>query len=185
MCFTQMCITVGSVLTKVSSLFKCHFLPKGCWDNATEAEKGGRRRERKHEVQVKNEAPRCIQLSVSRTCSRSAFFLTVMRKNLLFLSRLENLGSYTLPYGKWHCLLELILYSMKLCVSKLAVVPQWCCMRKSISGVSSRRKMFSYWQLCIFVLKCPLLVSNKVYLLVHACVSYSECWHWRQQSMYT
>lgn len=68
LCFTQMCVPVGSVLTKCLLSSNVPFLlSKGCWDNATEAEKGGWNRERKHKVQVKNEAPRWIQLSVSRT----------------------------------------------------------------------------------------------------------------------
>lgn len=130
--------TVCPLLTKSSC--NVPFLVKGCRDNAAKAEKGGWRREaRKHKVQVKESEmnrSRC-----SKNIPRSAFFLIFMRKDLSFLSRLKNPGSHILPYGKWHCLLDLLFYSVKLCLSRLVVVPRWCCMQWSTSGVTSRIKM--------------------------------------------
>lgn len=121
------------------SWFSFTLLPKGRGDNETEAEKGGWISEGKHQVQTMKSVMGPTLCYEHIPCS--AFFLILLRMDLSFLSRDKNLGSYILPYGKWHGLLELF-YSVKLSQEQVIGSPTLVLhvsIKRSISGVSSRR----------------------------------------------
>lgn len=85
------------------------FPSKGCWNNATEAEKSRRRREKQHKVQVNED-------EFNFGAPRSPSILPDIYKNgsAKFLSRLKGPGSNILPCGKWHLIFIFVFGSVVL-----------------------------------------------------------------------
>lgn len=113
---------------------------------------------------------------------RWAFFLIFMKMDLSFWSRLKNLGSYILPYGKWHCLLDLLFYLVKLCLSKLAVVHSdvACTGASGVWAAGERWTILGAKHLrniCVFLYKnVPCWFQIKCIFLVHAWLNYLGSW---------